>query len=347
MLGELLHESSKALVEPIAVLKGGHTDWVTFARFVDADHVVTASWDKTVRLWDLRTHDSTLLLTERDKVASANFSANRERFVTAIWNGYANVRMRDGALLSNFGHGGQRVNWADFSPDGLRVVTACDDNTARIWTLNNSNSTYLTLSGHEGFVKTAVFDQAGQRVLTASFDYTAKIWDATSGQRLLTLAPHPDGVNAAAFSPDGKVVATGCLDGSIWLWDTSKIDKDGRVQQPAMFARHAGTKPRVNSVAFNADGTRLLTTSDDHTAKIWEVATGELLLSFEQHSNIVVNGGFSPDGHRAVTASKDKTAMIFDADPKTRTLEEIVMLAEKLTPRVAPTEARTQTVARK
>src|SRR5215471_18117883 len=51
----------------------------------------------------------------------------------------------------------------------------------------------------------------------------------------------------------------------------------------------------------------------------------------EQHGNIVVNGAFSPDGHHAVTASKDKTAMVFDADPKTRTLDEMVALAERLT----------------
>jgi WD40 repeat protein len=165
---------------------------------------------------------------------------------------------------------------------------------------------------------------------------------------LLTLAPHPDGVNSAAFSPDGKFVATGCLDGSIWIWDTGKIDKNGRVHPPQVFARHVGgSKPRVNSVVFNGDGSRLLSTSDDNTAKIWDVHTGELLLSFEQHENIVVHGAFSPDGHRVVTASKDKTAMVFDAEPKTRTLAEIVALAEKLNPRLGPAENKLSNIAAK
>jgi WD40 repeat protein len=198
---------------------------------------------------------------------------------------------------------------------------------ARIWNLGDGDLLKpLVLSGHEGFVKTAVFSPDGTRILTASFDTTAKIWDATTGRRLLTLAPHPAAVNAAAFSPDGKRVATVCLDGSVLLWDAAKTGK------PRAFAGHAGK--RANSVAFNRDGSRLLTTGDDHSAKIWDVATGELLLSFEKHDDIVVNAAFSPDGHRVVTASKDRTAVVFDANPQTYTLDEIVALAEKLAPPV-------------
>jgi hypothetical protein len=322
-LEQLLRDSAKALIEPGVTLKGGHIDWVTFAKFIDGSHIITASWDKTVRLWNLNTHDSKVLVTEADKVASANFSADGSRFVTALWNGIVNVRTRDGVLLAKFDHSKERVNWAEFSPDGKQILTACDDTFGRIWTLDQDMSPGpLILSGHEGLVKTAVFDPAGKRVLTASFDCTAKIWDATTGARLLTLTPHPAAVNAATFSPDGKRVATGCLEGSVLLWDTTKTGK------PQTFAAHAGK--RANSVAFSPDGLRLLTTGDDHTAKIWDVKTGELLLSFEQHGDIVVNGSFSPDGHRVVTASKDKTASVFDADPKMRTPAEIVSVAERL-----------------
>jgi WD40 repeat protein len=322
-LEELLRDSAKALIEPLVTLKDRHTDWVTFAKFIDGSHIITASWDKTVRLWNLNTHDSKVLVTEADKVASANFSAEGSRFVTALWNGIANVRTRDGVLVANLDHAKERVNWAEFSADGKRILTACDDTFARIWTVSQDmNPSPLILVGHEGLVKTAVFDSAGKRVLTASFDCTAKIWDATTGARLLTLTPHPAAVNAATFSPDGKRVATACLDGNVLLWDATKTGK------PRAIAAHPGK--RANSVAFSPDGSRLLTTGDDHTAKIWDVKTGELLLSFEKHRDIVVNGGFSPDGHRVVTASKDKTASVFDAEPKTRTPAEIVSVAERL-----------------
>jgi len=341
-LEKLLRESSKALVEPAFILKDGHKDWVTFAKFVDGNHVITASWDKTIRLWDLNKGGSTLLRNESDKVASANFFPNDGRLVSALWDGNVNVWTPDGVLLARFDHGKRlRVNWAEFSPDGKRLLTASDDNVARIWDLEGKQDLKpLVLSGHDGWVKTAVFDSTGARVLTASLDTTAKIWDARTGSCLLTLGPHPNGVNAAVFSPDNVHVATACLDGSVLLWDTSKSNPTAQV-----FSKVHGH--RTNSVSFNYDGSRLLTTGDDHTAKVWDVNTRELLLSFEQHHDVVVYAGFSPDGHRIVTASKDRTAMVFDVDLKVRTPDEIVALAEKLVPQTAASSEKVKDLAQK
>jgi dipeptidyl aminopeptidase/acylaminoacyl peptidase len=342
-LDQLLRESSKALVEPVAVLKSGHIAWITFAKFVDASHVITASADKTVRLWNLKTRESTVLFTELATVASANFSRDGERLVSAGWKGVCNVRARNGAVISALDHGSCRLNWAEFSPDGKRIVTASDDNIVRIWDLTHSGQVKpLVICGHEDFVKTAVFSPDGARVLTASFDMTARIWDATTGTQLVALGPHPAAVNAAVFSPDGKRVATACLNGNALVWDTKDANNPVKLHT---FSAHAGK--RANSVAFNPDGSRLLTTGDDRTAKIWDVATGDLLLSFEGHRDLVVDGTFSPDGHRVVTASKDKTAIVFDADPKTRTLDEMVTLAEKLAPETARNDLKAITVADK
>jgi hypothetical protein len=346
VLEDLLRDSAKALIEPLITLKGGHTQWVTFAKFIDTDHVVTAGWDKTVRLWDLNAHNSKILVTEADKVASANFSPDGGRFVTALWNGLAVVRRRDGAAIAKLDHAKERVNWADFSPDGKQVVTACDDGLVRIWTLGSDvNPTPLILSGHEGFVKMAVFDSTGTRVLTASFDCTAKIWDATTGKRLLNLTPNADGVNAARFSPDARRVATACLDGGVTIWDATKLDPASKAVKLRTIVAHP--KKRTNSVAFNADGSRLITTGDDRTAKVWDTATGDLSVSFEMHGDVVVDGAFSFDGHRAVTASKDKSASVFSADPQSRTLDQIVTSAEKLAPEVIPTEAKQNVVENK
>ena len=330
-----LRDAGRALIEPAAILgpgDGGHSVWITSATFLDDTHVVTTGWDKKVLLWDLAAKKAAQLAEEADKVACASFSADGSRFVTAVWNGTANLRARDGTPPTPLDHAGKRVNWAAFSPDGTRVVTACDDTLARIWDTAHPEAGPLLLKGHESFVKAAYFSGDGQRVVTASFDTTAKVWDAVTGQRAFSLVPHPAALNAAAFSPDGRQIATGCLDGSVFVWDANPDDK-ARVPKPRPFAGHNGK--RVNSVAFDRDGTRLVTAGDDRTAKVWDVTTGELLLSFEAHREIVVHASFSPDGRRVVTASKDRTAMIFDARPLTRTPEEIAALAEKLAPPAA------------
>jgi hypothetical protein len=320
-LDQLQRETAKALIQPVAVLRSGHNGWISSACFLDDGHVVTSSWDKTVRLWNVKSGESQLLVTEMADVQSVNFCPGRNQFATATRDGACNLRARNGTLLARFDHGpGHRVNWADFAPDGQRLVTACDDWMARIWNLS-SPAKPLLLSGHQNPVKTAAFDAQGARVLTSSFDATAKIWDAATGTCLATL-PHSGAVNAAAFSPDGKYVAAGCLDGTMALWDAAKQSK--------MQTYTGRSGARINSVTFSADGSRLLSASDDCTAKIWDVFTGELLLSYEQHAEAVLDAAFNLDGSRVVTAGRDKTAAIFAAKVEPRTIDEITSLAEKM-----------------
>ncbi|MEY2565252.1 MAG: hypothetical protein QOH88_3445 [Verrucomicrobiota bacterium] len=69
----------------------------------------------------------------------------------------------------------------------------------------------------------------------------------------------------------------------------------------------------VNSARFSPDGSRVLTASDDRTARVWDAKTGKLLVDLEGHQDAVTTAQFSPDGSRIVTGSKDKTARIWDA----------------------------------
>jgi WD40 repeat protein len=70
---------------------------------------------------------------------------------------------------------------------------------------------------------------------------------------------------------------------------------------------------KVTSAAFNPDGSRIVTASDDKTARIWDAATGQEVAVLRGHEGIVGSAAFSPDGSRIVTASGDKTARIWDA----------------------------------
>ena len=69
----------------------------------------------------------------------------------------------------------------------------------------------------------------------------------------------------------------------------------------------------VTSVAFSPDGTRIVTGSEDDTAKVWDARSGSPLLDLEGHSSDITSVAFSPDGTRIVTGSGDDTAKVWDA----------------------------------
>ncbi|HSV67228.1 MAG TPA: pentapeptide repeat-containing protein, partial [Mycobacteriales bacterium] len=62
---------------------------------------------------------------------------------------------------------------------------------------------------------------------------------------------------------------------------------------------------------YSPDGTRIVTASDDGTARVWDAGTGEPLLSLTGHTSTVWGCGYSPDGTRIVTASDDGTARVW------------------------------------
>jgi WD40 repeat protein len=75
---------------------------------------------------------------------------------------------------------------------------------------------------------------------------------------------------------------------------------------------------------FSPDSQRILTSGSDHTARVWSVAKGQLIVTVQSHSGSVERAAFSPDGARILTASDDKTARLF----RLVTFLEIVDLLE-------------------
>ena len=191
---------------------------------------------------------------------------------------------------------------AVFSPDAKQVLTASDDNTARLWDAA-SGAPLVTFKGHDDFVRSAAFSPDGKQVLTASLDNTARLWDAASGAALVTFKGHDDFVRSAAFSPDAKQVLTASSDKTARLWDAAS---------GAPLAAFEGHDGAVSSAAFSRDGKQVLTASLDNTAQLWDAASGAALVTFKGHDGPVYSAAFSPDGKQVLTASWDNTARLWD-----------------------------------
>src|SRR5271165_5294020 len=295
---ELIVHREKALPSFIATLD--HQDSVNDAAFSpDGTRILTASWDKTAKLWDAASGKLIVSFAHQGIVWRAAFSSDGTRILTASADKTAKLwDAASGTLIVSFAHQAIVYN-AAFSPDGARILTASADKTAKLW--EAASGRLIASFAHDADVNDAAFSADGARILTASADKTAKLWDAASGTLIVSFA-HEGIVSHAAFSADGARILTASADHSAKLWDAASA------KLIASFAH----QDEVFRAAFSPDGARILTASADNTAKLWDTGSAKLIASFA-HKGMVYNAAFSPDGARILTASADKTAKLWDA----------------------------------
>jgi WD40 repeat protein len=117
------------------------------------------------------------------------------------------------------GHSSQ-VNSVAFSHDSMRLASASDDSTVRIWDAS-SGACLQTLEGHSSQVNSVAFSHDSMQLASASSDSTVRIWDASSGACLQTLEGHSSYVNSVAFSHDSMRLASASSDSTVRIWDAS------------------------------------------------------------------------------------------------------------------------------
>lgn len=281
----------------------------------DGRRLLTSCFSE-VRLWDLdralmspakeAPHPATAAKAER--IRQVSFPFDRE----IVWAGRDQSWMTSAPAIA---FTTRRTTYAVepysavSSPDGKQRLVLGDGSVVAYLLRGKADQPHPLPSGEKLF--NACFSTSGTRAATAAYQGDVRVWTTGEPWQEEIAIPAEPGAGvpwSLDFSPDETLLAIGYQDGQLAIWDLANRKIRARVQA------HLKSKPVV-MVRFNPEGSRVLTSSSDRTARVWNT-TGRIreVATLSGHAKGLLSGVFSPDGRRILTASFDNTAKLWDTD---------------------------------
>lgn len=307
------------------VVLGGHGDDVMFAAWSpDGKRVVTASHDKLARIWNADSRSTPITLEGHELgVTSAAWSPSGDRVLTVSQDQTVRVWSAAGSDYPIVLEGHEATSFsevdpanpysdailsAEWTPDGKRIVTTSNDETAWAWG-GDGRGPAVELEGCKAKSRDRIWSpDKSHCVLAADFD-TARLQRADSKDEAVTLQQPEELVDPfVAWSPDSARVAIAVRrkekeHALVRIWTVGGRGEPVTIEAPA----------DVVKLAWSPDHRNILAIADD-TAWVIRVDGKSEPIALHGHAGQILSAVWSPDGKRVVTWSLDKTARVWNAD---------------------------------
>jgi WD40 repeat protein len=299
-------------------IKHHHEAAVTVSTFSQGgEFLVTGSMDWSIKVWHVPSARlvKTLMSRHTDSIWVLEFSPDGTRLVSGgkdhaihIWDTNSWLHVRGG--LPHQSH----VMAVAFDDRSEKFASAAADVNIFLWSAENGDI-LAHLKLHGTTVSTLAFSRDGTKLVTGSEDASARITSIVAlnrpGERsegaqkkLANKLHHPAGVTAVVIPPvDPWCVLTACKDGILRLFRLSDGKRLHEVAAHSSAVRHA---------EFSPDGVRLITASEDCTAKVWNAASETYAMICQlDHSDAVVTAHFTHAGAQAISLSTDNSIRVW------------------------------------
>ncbi|KAF0313584.1 Lissencephaly-1 [Amphibalanus amphitrite] len=221
-----------------------------------------------------------------------------------------------------------------FDHTGSFLVSCSADMSIKLWSFSGHYECLKTMHGHDHNVSSVTFTPAGDFILSSSRDKAIKMWEVATGYCVRTFTGHREWVRMVRVHPDGQLMASCSNDQTVrvWVLNTKECKMELREHEHVVEClawAPASAVPQITEAAGGDNkhsahqGPFLASGSRDKTIKIWDVGTGQCLITLIGHDNWVRGLVFHPGGQYLLSASDDKTVRIWSIKNKRchRTLE--------------------------
>ncbi|HKF36430.1 MAG TPA: WD40 repeat domain-containing serine/threonine-protein kinase [Ktedonobacteraceae bacterium] len=294
----------------------GHTSRLTAVTWSPGGtQIATASYDKTVRVWDASLGSS--IITYRghwDRVQAVAWSPDGKRIASAGDDG--TVQVWDAAtgqqVLTYRGHA-NAVSALAWSPDSKRITSASEDKTVQVWDVPSGVLAFAYRS-HTGKVLAVAWSPDGKRIASGGEDKSVQVWppfkDKSSFFSAFLVTPrgqfiykgHSGRINGLAWSPTGQRIASVSSDKSTQVWDSTSGRK---------YIIYRTTSSGLNAVSWSPDGRYLASGGNDKMVQVWDAITRSNIFTYRGHTGYVTSVAWSPDGKQLASASVDHTMQVW------------------------------------
>lgn len=204
----------------------------------------------------------------------------------------------------------------DFLKGELRAISGSKDKTLRLWNLQKQSCEQI-FSGHTGDVGCLASTDDNTIVVSGSGDHTICVWSTDSGECLHTIEGHHDSIKCLGITSDNRFAIAGSHEGKdqLLMWDLS----NGNCVRKFIGHTHAVMNLQLLSRASRdtalgpcvEDIHVLMTSSRDGTIKVWDMASGKLVTSFDFQSQVKYFDAHSADdGYSVILVTKSGTVSV-------------------------------------